>query len=210
MSLDDAEKAARAALPFRSAVIAGLLNSFGLILKIFGPLAKLFSNVVPDRDPLQLAAPLSNRPELPRIHHNRPPGGSGAGPRETATPPGDARDEGKRREPLFLNMSRLGDVPSRLFARKFGPICARIPLESRLSRQFGIVRVNLVGASRIWLTTARDLAEQLAAAVDDAWKLCPQFWVASPHKFPQFRARKPDVLVVRGGEKKFQSLQMSN
>jgi len=53
--------------------LQGMLNSFGLSLKIFCPLAKLVSNVVPNRDPLQLTAPLSNRPELLCVHGIPPP-----------------------------------------------------------------------------------------------------------------------------------------
>ena len=38
--------------PTRGAVIASLVDGFRLGVKIFGPLAELFSNVVPDRDAL--------------------------------------------------------------------------------------------------------------------------------------------------------------
>ncbi len=65
---DDAEKAALAALPFHSAVIAGLLNSFGLILKIFGPLAKLFPYLIPYGDPVQFPASVSHGSKFSRIH----------------------------------------------------------------------------------------------------------------------------------------------
>jgi hypothetical protein len=38
--------------PARGAVVGSLVDGFRLSLKIFGPLAELFSNVVPDRDAL--------------------------------------------------------------------------------------------------------------------------------------------------------------
>jgi hypothetical protein len=38
--------------PARGAVVASVVDGFRLGLKIFGPLAELFSNVVPDRDAL--------------------------------------------------------------------------------------------------------------------------------------------------------------
>ena len=50
------------------AIVASLVDGFRLGLKIFGPLAKLLPNIVPDRDALQLTAPFSHRPELSRIH----------------------------------------------------------------------------------------------------------------------------------------------
>jgi hypothetical protein len=48
--IDEVERGS--GFPARDAVVASLVDGFRLSLKIFGPLAELFSNVVPDRDAL--------------------------------------------------------------------------------------------------------------------------------------------------------------
>jgi hypothetical protein len=55
-------------LAAHGAVVAGLLDRLGFVFKVVGPLTKLLSDVVSNRDPLQLAASISHRPKFACVH----------------------------------------------------------------------------------------------------------------------------------------------
>src|SRR2546429_6507993 len=93
-----------AALSFHSAIIAGLLNSVGLSLKIFGPFTKLFPYLIPYGDPLQFPASVSHGSKFSRIHRAYPFLASHWAGLLGQIPPSEARDEVRRREPTLINI----------------------------------------------------------------------------------------------------------